>query len=361
MVDVLDAFHPLVAGWFRARFGAPTEPQREGWPKIAAGEDVLIAAPTGSGKTLAAFLACMDALVRRGLHAPLGDHTAILYVSPLKALSNDVQRNLEAPLGELAAFAALQGVRLPEIRVAVRTGDTPVGERAKIAKRPPHILVTTPESLYILLTTDKGRAALCQLGTVIVDEIHAIAGDKRGAHLALSLERLDRLVIQTAGRPPVRVGLSATQKPITTIARLLVGTRRPLPHIVDAGHRREIDLAIEISDDELGAVASNEQFGRIYDRIAALVSQHRSTIVFVNTRRLVERAAAALEQRLGEEHVVAHHGSMSRNLRLAAEQKLKHGQVKCAVATASLELGIDVGTVDLVVQLGSPRSIATLL
>jgi ATP-dependent helicase Lhr and Lhr-like helicase len=361
VVDVLDAFHPLVAGWFRERFGEPTEPQRAGWPRIGAREDVLIAAPTGSGKTLAAFLACMDELVRRGMREPLGDHTAILYISPLKALSNDVQRNLEGPLAELAAYAAVRGTKLPEIRVGVRTGDTPVGERAKMAKRPPHILVTTPESLYILLTTEKGRAALGQLRTVIVDEIHAIAGDKRGAHLALSLERLDRLVTQGTGRVPVRVGLSATQKPIATIARLLVGTRRPMPHIVDAGHRREIDLAIELTDDELGAVASNEQFGRIYDRIAELVTQHRSTILFVNTRRLVERAAAALEQRLGEEHVVAHHGSMSRALRLAAEQKLKHGLVKCAVATASLELGIDVGTVDLVVQLGSPRSMATLL
>jgi ATP-dependent Lhr-like helicase len=361
VIDVLDAFHPLVAGWFRERFGQPTEPQRAGWPRIGARDDVLIAAPTGSGKTLAAFLACLDELVRRGLDRPLGDHTAILYISPLKALSNDVQRNLEAPLGELASYAAARGVKLPEIRVAVRTGDTPVGERAKLAKRPPHILVTTPESLYILLTSEKGRAGLAQLRTVIVDEIHAVAGDKRGAHLALSLERLDRLVTQATGAGPVRVGLSATQKPIATIARLLVGTRRPMPHIVDAGHRRELDLAIEITDDELGAVASNEQFGRIYDRIAQLVGEHRSTIVFVNTRRLVERAAAALEQRLGEEHVVAHHGSMSRQLRLAAEQKLKHGQVKCAVATASLELGIDVGTVDLVVQLGSPRSIATLL
>jgi ATP-dependent Lhr-like helicase len=360
-VSALDAFHPLVAGWFRDRFGGPTEAQRQGWPRIGAGQDVLIAAPTGSGKTLAAFLSCLDQLVRRGFQAPLEDRTQILYVSPLKALSNDVQRNLDAPLAELAERAAKDGVKFPEIRVGVRTGDTPEGERAKMAKRPPHILVTTPESLFILLTTERGRIALGRVRTVIVDEIHAIAGDKRGAHLAISLERLDRLVVQTTGRAPVRVGLSATQRPIERIARLLVGTRRELPAIVDAGHKREIDLAIEITDDELGAVASNEQFGRVYDRIAELVMQHRSTIVFVNTRRLVERAAAALEQRLGEEHVVAHHGSMSRALRLAAEQKLKHGLVRCAVATASLELGIDVGAVDLVVQLGSPRSIATLL
>ena len=364
MADPLDAFHPLVSGWFRERFGAPTEPQRAGWPRIGAGEDVLIAAPTGSGKTLAAFLACMDHLVRRELATPDGDGdagTVILYLSPLKALSNDVQRNLQAPLAELATYAAARGERFPEIRVAVRTGDTPPGERAKLAKQPPHILVTTPESLFILLTSVKGRASLARLRTVIVDEIHAIAGDKRGAHLALSLERLDRLVSQATGRVPIRVGLSATQRPIERIARLLVGTRRPLPYIADTGHRREIDLAIEITDDELGAVASNEQFARVYDRIAELVTQHRSTIVFVNTRRLVERAAAALEQRLGEDHVVAHHGSMSRALRLAAEHKLKYGQVKCAVATASLELGIDVGAVDLVVQLGSPRSMATLI
>ncbi|MBL9017566.1 MAG: DEAD/DEAH box helicase [Myxococcales bacterium] len=359
--DVLDAFHPLVRGWFRERFGAPTEPQREGWPRIAAGDDVLIAAPTGSGKTLAAFLACMDELVRRGIEQGLEDRTQILYISPLKALSNDVHRNLEAPLGELRAYAAARGESIPEIRVAVRTGDTPASERAKWAKRPPHILVTTPESLYILLTTERGRAALGELRAVIVDEIHAVAGDKRGAHLALSLERLERLVVQCTGKAPTRIGLSATQKPIERIARLLVGARRPLPHICNAGHRREIDLGIEITDDELGAVASHEQMGRVYDRIAELVTQHRSTIVFANTRNLVEKASAALEQRLGEEHVVAHHGSMSRALRLAAEQKLKLGQVKCAVATASLELGIDVGAVDLVVQIGSPRSIATLL
>jgi ATP-dependent Lhr-like helicase len=360
MQDCLAPFHELIAGWFRERFGEPTEPQRAGWPRIHAGEDVLIAAPTGSGKTLAAFLAALDDLVRRGLERPL-EGTQILYISPLKALSNDVHRNLEAPLAELKVYAAARGQRFPEITVATRTGDTPMAERARLAKHPPTILVTTPESMFILLTSQSGRAALSGVRTVIVDEIHAIAGDKRGAHLAISLERLDRLVQQTRGTKPVRVGLSATQRPIEKIARMLVGTRRPMPYIADAGHRREIDLAIEISDDELAAIASNEQFGRIYDRIAELVQQHQSTIVFVNTRRLVERVAAALEQRLGEENVVAHHGSMSRQLRLAAEQKLKYGRVKCAVATASLELGIDVGAVDLVVQLGSPRSIATLL
>ncbi len=373
MADALDPFHPLIATWFRAKFGAPTAPQIDGWPHIANGEDVLIAAPTGSGKTLAAFLACLDELLKRGLAAQQRhlfgvaspdappNRTSILYLSPLKALSNDVQRNLEGPLAELRELAPSMDVRFPDIRVGVRTGDTPMAEREKMAKHPPDILVTTPESLYIMLTTVRGRAALSEVRTVIVDEIHAVAHDKRGAHLAISLERLDRLVEQHGHRKPVRVGLSATQRPIERIGRLLVGMRRPMPHLVDSGHRRHIDLAIEITDDELGAVASHEQFGRVYDRIAALVTEHQSTIVFVNTRRLVERVAAALEQRLGEDHVVAHHGSMSRTMRLAAEEKLKFGQVKCAVATASLELGIDVGAVDLVVQLGSPRSIATLL
>ncbi len=359
--DVLDLFHPLVAGWFRDRLGTPTAPQLAGWPAIAGGKDTLIAAPTGSGKTLAAFLACLDTLVRAGLRAPLADGIAVLYVSPLKALSNDVSRNLEIPLREITERAAGQGVRLPDIRIAVRTGDTPTSERAKMARRPPHILVTTPESLYILLTSERGRAALAGVATVIVDEIHALAGDKRGAHLALSLERLDRLVTATTGQAPVRVGLSATQRPIERIAALLVGSRRPAPVIVDAGHRRDVDLAIEITDDELGAVASNEQLDRVYDRIAELVSQHTTTLVFVNTRRLVEKVSHQLEQRLGEDQVAAHHGSMSRELRLRAEERLKSGAVRCAVATASLELGIDVGAVDLVVQLGSPRSLATFL
>ncbi|HVV85663.1 MAG TPA: DEAD/DEAH box helicase, partial [Kofleriaceae bacterium] len=359
--DVLAAFHPLVAGWFRERLGEPTAPQRDGWPAIGAGKDTLIAAPTGSGKTLAAFLACLDRLVRDGLRAPLPDATRVLYVSPLKALSNDVQKNLEQPLREMMACAAREGVRLPDIRVAVRTGDTPDSEREKLARRPPHILVTTPESLYILLTSGRGRASLASVDTVIVDEIHAIAGDKRGCHLALSLERLDRLVTGGGGRAPTRVGLSATQRPIERVAALLVGTRRPAPIIVDSGHRRDVDLAIEITDDELGAVASNEQMGRIYDRIAELVGQHRSTLVFVNTRRMVEKVAHHLEERLGVEQVAAHHGSMSRELRLKAEERLKAGVVKVAVATASLELGIDVGAVDLTVQLGSPRSLATFL
>jgi ATP-dependent Lhr-like helicase len=363
-VDVLDLFHPLIAGWFRDRFGAPTAPQIDGWPHIHANTDTLIAAPTGSGKTLAAFLACLDRLIRRGLEgtgAPLPDATQILYISPLKALSNDVHKNLEVPLAELAVCAARAGTRLPDITIGVRTGDTPMADRERMARRPPHILVTTPESLYILLTTARGRKALATVDTVIVDEIHAIAGDKRGAHLALTLERLDRLVRSSTGRAPVRVGLSATQRPIERVARLLGGAGRPLPHIVDGGHRRTIDLAIEITDDELGAIASIEQMGRVYDRIASLIEAHQTTLVFVNTRRMVERVARALEERLGADHVVAHHGSMSRELRHAAEDRLKRGDVRCAVATASLELGIDVGAVDLVVQLGSPRALATLL
>ncbi|HUS65880.1 MAG TPA: DEAD/DEAH box helicase, partial [Kofleriaceae bacterium] len=359
--EVLSRFHPVVARWFEERFTAPTAPQAAGWPAIASGRDTLIAAPTGSGKTLAAFLACIDDLLRRALDGRLEETTQVVYVSPLKALSNDVQRNLEEPLAELRAVAAREGMAMPPLRVAVRTGDTPAAERGRMAKRPPHILVTTPESLYILLTSERGRASLAQTRTVIVDEIHAVAGDKRGAHLTLSLERLERLVTQAGGARPVRVGLSATQRPIELIGAMLVGAGRPAPHIVDGGWARELDLAVEITDDELGAVASNELFGRVYDRIVELAAEHRTTLVFVNTRRLVERVAHALEDRMGAEQVVAHHGSMSRQLRFDAEKKLKAGAVKVAVATASLELGIDVGRVDLVVQIGSPRSIATLL
>lgn len=362
-VSVLDRFHPIVTTWFKNRFGAPTEPQARGWPCIANGRDTLIAAPTGSGKTLAAFLSCLDTLIQQGLADALPDTTSVLYVSPLKALSNDVHRNLQAPLAELYAEANSRGVHLPTIRTMVRTGDTPSAERAKMARKPPHILVTTPESMFILLTSKSGRKALAGVHTVIVDEIHALARDKRGAQLTLSLERLDRLV--AAHHPqhatPIRIGLSATQKPIEMIARMLGGQKRPLPTIVDGGHSRTLDVRIEMTDDELGAVASHEQMGRVYDRVAELATEHKTTLVFVNTRRMVERVSHQLEQRLGEDQVVAHHGSMSRKLRFAAESKLKSGTVRCAVATASLELGIDVGSVDLVIQLGSPRSIATLL
>src|SRR5579859_397734 len=349
--------HPLVAEWFVGKFGTSTEPQEQGWPHILAGRTTLISAPTGSGKTLAAFLACIDRLVRKALAGDLTDRTEVLYVSPLKALGNDIQKNLEGPLGEILALAGERGLLMPEIRTAVRTGDTLAHERRAMLKRPPHILVTTPESLYILLTADRSRAILRDVETVIVDEIHAVADDKRGAHLTLSLERLEALTYRT----PVRIGLSATQKPIEEVAHFLTGSGRADPVIVDIGHRRKLDLGIEVPPMPLGPVASNELWDTIYDRVVALVEQHRSTLVFVNTRRMAERLCHELGARMGEENVAAHHGSLSRKLRLAAEKKLKEGQVRVLVATASLELGIDVGTVDLVVQINSPRAIAVAL
>src|SRR5579872_1177167 len=349
--------HPLVAEWFVQKFGTPTEPQEQGWPYILAGRTTLISAPTGSGKTLAAFLACIDRLVRKALAGHLSDHTEVLYVSPLKALGNDIQKNLEIPLGEILAMAGERGLLMPEIRTAVRTGDTLMPERRAMLKRPPHILVTTPESLYILLTADKSRAILRDVETVIVDEIHAVADDKRGAHLTLSLERLDALTYQQA----TRIGLSATQKPIEEVAHFLTGAGRPAPVIVNIGHKRQLDLGIEVPPMPLGPVASNEMWDTVYDRLVHLVEQHRSTLVFVNTRRMAERIAHHLGERIGEENVAAHHGSLSRKLRLAAERKLKEGQIRVLVATASLELGIDVGTVDLAVQVNSARSIAVAL
>jgi ATP-dependent helicase Lhr and Lhr-like helicase len=355
--DSLAWAHPLVAEWFVRKFGTPTEPQEQGWPHILAGRTTLISAPTGSGKTLTAFLACIDRLVRKALAGDLTDRTEVLYVSPLKALGNDIQKNLEGPLGEILALAGERGLLMPEIRTAVRTGDTLAHERRSMLKRPPHILVTTPESLYILLTADKSRAILRDVETVIVDEIHAVADDKRGAHLTLSLERLEAL----SHKPPVRIGLSATQKPIEEVAHFLTGSGRPDPVIVDIGHKRKLDLGIEVSPMPLGPVASNELWDTVYDRLVALVAEHRSTLVFVNTRRMAERLCHELGERIGEENVAAHHGSLSRKLRLAAEKKLKEGQVRVLVATASLELGIDVGTVDLAVQINSPRSIAVAL
>lgn len=355
----LSSFHPVIAEWFRRRLGMPTDVQEQAWPAIRSGSDTLIAAPTGSGKTLAAFLTCIDTLFTQALNRELEDRTQVLYVSPLKALSNDVQKNLQQPLNEIGRAALEQGLLLPELRVLVRTGDTPMAERQQMLRRPPHILITTPESLFILLTAEKSRALLRTVRTVIVDEIHAVAATKRGAHLALSLERLDALTDVKS----VRIGLSATQRPIELVAQFLVGDRPP-PRIVDVGHRRTMDLAVEVPKDELGPVATNAVWSEIYDRVADLVRAHRSTLVFVNTRRLAERVAHRLEERLqdlGADVVAAHHGSLSRQIRLSAEERLKSGRTRVVVATASLELGIDVGTVDLVCQIGSPRAIATCL
>jgi ATP-dependent Lhr-like helicase len=317
----------------------------------------LISAPTGSGKTLAAFLACIDRLVRKALSGDLRNYVQVLYVSPLKALGNDIQKNLEVPLGEILQMAAERGILMPPIRTAVRTGDTLMPERRKMLICPPHILVTTPESLYILLTAEKSRGILRHVETLIVDEIHAVADDKRGAHLTLSLERLEELTYL----PAVRIGLSATQKPIEEIARFLAGNGRPDPVIVNVGHGRKLDLAVEVPASSLEAIATNEMWDEIYTRIVELVQQHRSTLIFVNTRRLAERISHRLSERLGEDKVAAHHGSLSRKLRLTAEKKLKDGDIKVLVATASLELGIDIGTVDLVIQISSPRAIAVAL
>lgn len=358
-----DFFHPLVDRWFAERFAAPTEPQERGWQEIAAGRHTLIAAPTGSGKTLAAFLVCLDRLVRRWLEGELEDKTYVVYVSPLKALGNDIHRNLEVPLAELSDRALAAGFgRLP-IRAMVRTGDTPAAERQAALRHPPHILVTTPESLYLLLTSQKSRELLRSVETVIVDEIHAVVRDKRGSHLALSLARLEAL----CARPQVRIGLSATQRPIEGIARFLVGTERvaadgtPQCSIIDAGHARELDLAVEVPPSELSAVCSHEQWAEVYARLTELIARHRSTLVFVNTRRLAERVALHLGDLLGAEAVASHHGSLSRAIRLSAEQRLKCGQLKVIVATASLEMGIDIGYIDLVCQIGSTGNIATFL
>ncbi len=370
-MTVLDSFHPAVANWFRRTFTAPTEPQVEAWPAIRSGSHVLIAAPTGSGKTLAAFLAAIDALVRVGVQRGLKDETSVVYVSPLKALSNDIHKNLEEPLAGIRKELAALGLPDVDIRTLVRTGDTPQADRERMRRKPPHILVTTPESLYILLTSESGRKALATARTVIVDEIHALAPNKRGAHLALSLERLEHI----AGERLVRVGLSATQKPIEEVASFLVGARDGQPAtglfdggeaasrctIVDTGHTRKRDLALEVPESPLESVMSADVWTQVYDRLTELIKEHRSTLVFVNTRRLAERVARALTERLGQNEVTSHHGSLAREQRLNAEQRLKRGELKALVATSSLELGIDIGHVDLVCQLGTPRAISALL
>ncbi|MYD64784.1 MAG: DEAD/DEAH box helicase [Chloroflexi bacterium] len=360
-------FHPVVDAWFRRHFDAPTDAQRAGWRHIRSRRDTLISAPTGSGKTLAAFLAGIDELVRKAEAGTLEDVTEIVYVSPLKALGNDIHRNLEQPLEEIRQIAVEMGYDLPVIRTAVRSGDTTQSERQAIVRRPPHILITTPESLYLMVTAERSRATLHHVRTLVVDEIHALARDRRGSHFALTAARLDHVITSNGGERPARIGLSATQRPIEEIAAFLVGSDRvdadgePDCTIVDLGHQRDIDLAIEVPGSELGAVAPAEQWGEIYDRITELITGHRTTLVFVNTRRMSERVAHQLAERLGEEHVSSHHGSLSKERRLRLEQRLKDGELRALVATASLELGIDIGSIDLVCQVGSPRSIATFL
>src|SRR5438132_2697739 len=380
--DILSSFHPAVRTWFERKFRGPTDAQALGWPEITSGRDTLISAPTGSGKTLSAFLVSIARLIRQAEKEPLVDEVHVLYISPLKALSNDIRRNLEDPLAEIEQVALELGYQSHGIRTALRTGDTTQAERQEIVKKPPHILITTPESLYLMLTAERSREILRTVETVIVDEIHALLRDKRGSHLALTLARLDHICEQR----PARIGLSATIKPIEDAARFLVGADRvttveetapvsarpealagchaqaaPDCAIVNTGHQRDLEVAIEIPPTDLEAVASGEQWRDTYDRLAELIKQHRTTLVFVNTRRLAERAAFALADRIGEEHVGAHHGSLSKERRLNFEQRLKAGDMKALVATASLELGIDIGTIDLVCQLESPRSMTTFL
>ncbi|MDG2335329.1 MAG: DEAD/DEAH box helicase [Myxococcota bacterium] len=388
----LEGFHPAVREWFEGRFPqGPSLPQEHGWPAIADRRDTLIAAPTGSGKTLAAFLVCIDRFYQDALRAqgrrgeaglplfgaevlgpdPAEDEAAsrpgieVVYVSPLKALAADIQHNLQEPLEEIAELARRRGYPVPELRIALRSGDTPASARAAMLKHPPQILVTTPESLYLLLTAERSRGVLGDVRTVIIDEIHAVARDKRGSHLALSLERLEELCV----RRPVRIGLSATQRPIETLARLLVGAGEarsrsdggPRCEVVDVGHRRALDLAIELPAQDLEAVASGQQMGEILDGIAAHVENHQTTLVFVNTRRMAERLAHELAERLGDDAVAAHHGSLSKDRRHRVEARLRAGELRALVATASLELGIDVGPVELVCQMGSPRALSTFL
>ncbi|HEV8589874.1 MAG TPA: DEAD/DEAH box helicase [Pyrinomonadaceae bacterium] len=383
-MKALESFHPAVREWFLKEFAAPTEPQAASWPAIKSGTHTLIAAPTGSGKTLAAFLSAIDDLVWKAVNGILADETQVVYVSPLKALSNDIKINLQEPLNGIQQNLERAGIKGVEIRTLVRTGDTPAKDRAAMTKKPPHIIVTTPESLYILLTSEGGRKMLSTTRTLIVDEIHAMVDDKRGSHLSLSVERLEALVASgyaglrpaeeqiTAARRAaypglVRIGLSATQKPIEEVARFLVGSANiesdgtPRCAIMDTGHVRRLDLAIEIPNSPLESLMSNEVWEEIYDRITQLIRQHKTTLVFVNTRRMAERVARHLGERLGDENVTSHHGSLAREIRLAAEQRLKSGELSALVATASLELGIDIGAVDLVIQIGSTRAISTLL
>ncbi len=358
---VLDKFHPAVASWFKNSFDGPTEIQKKAWPEIKKKSNTLISAPTGSGKTLAAFLASIDDLVRRSLDAGLPGKTQVVYVSPLKALSNDIENNLQIPMKGINEELEKMGLSESGIRVQVRTGDTPVSARTKMTKTPPHILVTTPESLYLILTSKNGREMLSDVHTLIVDEIHALVDSKRGSHMSLSAERLEALT----NKPLIRIGLSATQKPIELIARFLTGVSKngtsPECKIINAGHKRKLDLSIEVPKSPLTAIMSNEVWGEVYKRLENLINQHQTTLIFVNTRRLAERMTHNLTERFCTEILAAHHGSISKEMRLDVEKRLKSGELKAIVATASLELGIDIGSVDLVCQIGSSKSIATFL
>jgi len=355
-------FLPIVRRWFAETFSEATRPQREGWEAIASQRDTLIVAPTGSGKTLAAFLWALDHLHRLGLEQRLEDRVYVVYVSPLRALNNDIEKNLRAPLAGIRARAAADGMRLPEVRVAVRTGDTLAAARQAMTRRPPHILITTPESLYILLTSERFRPALAHVRTLIIDEVHALMGNKRGAHLALSLERLDALVeAQRPGTRPQRIGCSATVSPLDATLDFLTGAGARDPVVVDAGFARELDLRVVAPVDDFLTATSDTIWDATLQLVAELVLTHQTTLVFCQSRRAAERIARDLNDRIGDGKVAAHHGSLSRRARLEAENRLKQGELKALVATSSLELGIDVGAIDLVVQLQSPRNIAAAL
>ena len=353
-----NGFHPVVATWFEEAFPGPTAVQAQAWPLIQGGQHVLAAAPTGSGKTLAAFMVALDALYRRTRKdGPLPDETYVVYVSPLKALSTDVHLNLEKPLDGIRAAAEKAALAPPRITTGIRTGDTSASQRTAMTRRPPHILVTTPESLYLMLTAAKSRAILHTVNTVIVDEIHAVLPSRRGAHLTLTLERLGHV----ARNPVQRIGLSATQRPLSTVARFLVGTVAESCALVDLGHQRAMDIALEVPKSPLDAVMAHEVWDEVYDRLITLAQDHRTTLVFVNSRRLAERIARHVAERLGPDLVGTHHGSLSRPTREEAEQRLRRGELKILIATSSLELGIDIGAVDLVCLIGSPRSVSTFL
>ncbi|MCB0278912.1 MAG: DEAD/DEAH box helicase, partial [Calditrichaeota bacterium] len=351
-------FHQASINWFTKRFDSASEIQEKAWPLIKAHQHTLIAAPTGSGKTLAAFYASIDSLVQKGLNGTLKQETEVLYVSPLKALSNDIEKNLRLPIQGIKDELKQLGLAEIQIKAAVRTGDTSQSDRTAMIKSPPHIIVSTPESLYLLLTSENGRKMLSTVNTIIVDEIHALVGNKRGSHLSLSLERLEHI----CQNKPVRIGLSATQKPIETVKNFLIGNRPDIDcKIIDSGHKRHLDLAIDLPDSPMTAVMANEVWDEIFDKLQNYIENHHTTLIFVNTRRLAERLAHTMSAKLGKGTVTAHHGSMSKEHRLEAEQNLKSGKLKALIATASLELGIDIGSVDLVCQIGSPRSIAAFL